>query len=60
MAEPSDSLKEEMSAALRGDIERARHKRTAVEAVAAPPAPEPEPQLEPERPRGLLRRLSGR
>lgn len=55
MAEESDSLKEEMSALLRGDLERARQKRGA----DAPPAPEPEPQPEPERRQGLFRRLRG-
>jgi hypothetical protein len=60
MAEPSESLKDEMSAALRGDIERARTKRSTEPVVAAvPTAPEPEPQPEPERQPGLLRRLFG-
>jgi hypothetical protein len=53
MAEVSESLKDEMSAALRGDIERSRQKRDA----EAPPAPEPEPQPEPERRKSFLRRL---
>jgi hypothetical protein len=52
MAEESDSLKEEMSALLRGDLERARQKRDA----EVPPAPEPEHQPEPERRLGLFRR----
>ena len=56
MAEVSESLKEEMAAALRGDLERARQKRTAPETQ---PAPEPEPLPEPERRQGLLRRLRG-
>jgi hypothetical protein len=55
MADVSESLKEEMSAALRGDIERARQKRP----VEAPPAPEPEPQPEPERRKSFLQRLRG-
>jgi hypothetical protein len=56
MAEVSESLKEEMAAALRGDLERARQKRSAE------PAPEettPAPEPEPERRQGLLRRLRG-
>lgn len=56
MAEESDSLKEEMSALLRGDLERARQKRNGAEVQ---PAPEPEPRPEPERRSGLLRRLRG-
>ena len=57
MAEVSESLKDEMSAALRGDIERARRKRDAEPAVEAQPAPEPEPQPEPERRSGFFRRF---
>ena len=47
---------EDMRAALRGDIERAREKKRP---LAAPPAPEPEPRLEPERRPGMLRKLFG-
>lgn len=56
MAEESDSLKEEMSALLRGDIERAREKRNGADMRTAP---EPKPQPEPERRSGLFRRLRG-
>jgi hypothetical protein len=61
MAEPSESLKDEMSAALRGDLERARQKRDAVPVLELRTAPEPEPAAEPEPGRrpGLLRRLRG-
>jgi hypothetical protein len=55
MAEASESLKDEMSAALRGDIERSRRKRGA----EVPPAPEPEPQPEPERRKSFFGRLRG-
>ena len=55
MAEESDSLKEEMSALLRGDLERAREKRNGTELRTAP---EPKPQPEPERRSGFLRRFS--
>ena len=48
MAEPSESLKDEMRAALRGDIERARQKRTLEPVAETPTAPEPEPPAEPE------------
>jgi hypothetical protein len=57
MAEVSDSLKEEMSAALRGDLERARQKRDAEPSPEMTPAPEPEPQPEPERRSGLFSRF---
>lgn len=53
MADESESLKEEMAAALRGDMERARLKRNEE------PAPEPEPQPEPERRKSFLQRLRG-
>lgn len=59
MAEIGESLKAEMSAALRGDIERAQQKRTVEPLAEAEPAPEPEPQPEPERRKSLLRRLRG-
>jgi hypothetical protein len=61
MAEVSESLKDEMSAALRGDLERARQKRPAPALVEPPPAlePEPEPEPEPERRKSFLRRLRG-
>ena len=55
MAEVSESLKDEMSAALRGDLERARQKRPSEPETQ--PAPEPEPQPEPERRKSFLRRL---
>ena len=63
MADVSGILKEEMSAALRGDIERARQKREADASVEnvleTPPAPEPEPQPEPERRSGFFKRFRG-
>jgi hypothetical protein len=59
MAEASESLKDEMTAALRGDIERAQQKRTSEPLAEAEPAPEPEPQPEPERRKSFLRRLRG-
>lgn len=59
MADSSESLKAEMSAALRGDLERAQQKRTFAPVAEAEPAPEPEPQPEPERRRSFLRRLRG-
>lgn len=57
MADVSDSLKDEMSAALRGDLERARQKRDAEPSPETPPAPEPEPQPDPERRPGLFSRF---
>jgi hypothetical protein len=59
MAEVSESLKDEMSAALRGDLERARQKRTTEPQAEMKPAPEPEPQPEPERRKSFFSRLRG-
>ena len=58
MAE-DESLKAEMSALLRGDLERARERREHP-AEPEPPAQEPEePEPEPEQRPGRFRRLFG-